>query len=383
MQALEGLRVIDMSTVLAAPNAARYLADFGADVIKVEPPTGDGIRNLGWRDPRDGEAFMWKVVNRNKRAAVIDLKTDEGVDVMRRLIATADVLIENHRPGTMERLGLDPDELLAEHPGLVILRLTGFGQDGPYAPRPGFATLAEAMSGFAAINGEPDGPPLLPPIALTDEIAGLVGAFAVMVALRHRDQTGEGQVVDVSLLESMLQCMGALPSAWGNLGYLQPRLRSGIPYTVPRGTYRCADGVWVAVSTSTESVAQRVLALLGHAGDARFETFAGRIEHRAELDALVEEWIGARPSSEVLAAFESAEAAIAPVYTMADLAADPHVNARDALVEVDGVTMQGLVAKLSRTPGRILHAGRSLGADTEALLAELGPEKSQSRGGLE
>ncbi|HUF82963.1 MAG TPA: CoA transferase [Acidimicrobiia bacterium] len=383
MQALEGLRVIDMSTVLAAPGAARYLADFGADVVKVEAPTGDGVRNLGWRDPRDGETFMWKVVNRNKRAAVIDLKTEEGVAAMRRLVATADVLVENHRPGTLERLGLDPQDLLKKQPGLVVLRLTGFGQDGPYAPRPGFATLAEAMSGFAAINGEPDGAPLLPPIALTDEIAALVGAFAVMVALRHRDQTGEGQVVDVSLLESMLQCMGALPSAWGNLGVLQPRLRSGIPYTVPRGTYQCADGVWLAVSTSTESVAQRVLELIGVAGDSRFATFADRIEHRAELDAIVEEWIGARPAGDVLRAFEAAEAAIAPVYTMADLAADPHVRARDALVEVDGVTMQGVVARLSRTPGRIRHAGRPLGADTDEVLAELGPGKSQSRGGLE
>jgi len=371
MQALEGLRVVDMSTVLAAPGAARYLADFGADVIKVEAPAGDGVRNLGWRDPRDGETFMWKVVNRNKRTAVIDLKTADGVATMRRLIATADVLIENHRPGTLERLGLDPADLLADHPGLVVLRLTGFGQDGPYAGRPGFATLAEAMSGFAAINGEPDGAPLLPPIALTDEIAALVGAFAVMVALHHRDQTGEGQVVDVSLLESMLQCMGALPSAWANLGELQPRLRSGIPYTVPRGTYRCADGVWVAVSTSTESVAQRVLALIGVAGDPRFATFADRIGHRAELDALVEEWIGARPAAEVLQAFEAAEAAIAPVYTMADLAADPHVAARDALVEVDGVTMQGLVARLSRTPGEVRHAGRPLGADTDEVLADL------------
>ncbi|MBA2327655.1 MAG: CoA transferase [Actinobacteria bacterium] len=385
MQALEGLRVIDMSTVLAAPGAARYLADFGADVIKVEAPVGDGVRNLGWRDPRDGETLMGKVVNRNKRAIVLDLKTEAGVAAMRGLVATADVLIENHRPGTLERLGLDPTDLLADHPGLVVLRLTGFGQDGPYAPRPGFATLAEAMSGFAAINGEPDGAPLLPPIALTDEIAALVGAFAVLVAVRHRDQTGEGQIVDVSLLESMLQCMGALPSAWANLGVLQPRLRSGIPYTVPRGTYRCADDLWVAVSTSTESVAQRVLALLGLAGDPRFATFADRIEHRAELDALVEEWIAARPSAEVLAAFEAVEAAIAPVYTMADLAADPHVQARDALVEVDGVTMQGVVAKLSRTPGRVVHAGRPLGADTEEVLAELEkrPPRSTPRGGLE
>lgn len=372
MQALEGVRVIDMATVLAAPAAARYLADFGADVVKVEAPDGDGVRSLGWRDPRDGETYMWKVFNRNKRAIVLDLKTSEDLAAMRRLVATADVLVENNRPGTLERLGLAPDDLLSDNPGLVVLRLTGFGQDGPYAPRPGFATLAEAMSGFAAINGEPDGRPLLPPIALTDEIAGLVGAFAVLVALRHRDHTGEGQVVDVSLLESMLQCMGALPSVWAHLGELQPRLGSGIPYSVPRGTYRCADGEWVAVSTSTESVAARVMRLLGLDDDARFDSFAGRMEHREELDMLVAQWIGSRPSPEVLAAFEAAEAAIAPVYTMADLVEDPHVRARRTLVEVDGVRMPGPVARLSRTPGRVEHAGRPLGADTDAVLDELG-----------
>ncbi len=378
--------MIDMATVLAAPGAARYLADFGADVVKVEAPTGDGTRSLGWRDPRDGETFMWKVINRNKRAVVLDLKTDAGLASMRRLVDHADVLVENHRPGTLERLGLDPAGLLATNPGLVVLRLTGFGQDGPYAARPGFATLAEAMSGFAAINGEPDGAPLLPPIALTDEIAAIVGAFAVLVALRHRDRTGEGQVVDVSLLESMLQCMGALPSVWAHLGELQPRLGAGIPYTVPRGTYRCADGVWVAVSTSTESVARRVLALIGHGDDPRFASFAGRVEHRQELDSLVAGWIGARPSDDVLAAFEAAEAAIAPVYTMADLAADPHVQARHALVEVDGVCMPGPVARLSRTPGRVAHAGRPIGADTDDVLEEaarLRKTSEPSRGELE
>ncbi|MGH8986666.1 MAG: CaiB/BaiF CoA transferase family protein [Acidimicrobiia bacterium] len=374
MQALQGLRVIDMATVLAAPAAARYLADFGADVVKVEAPSGDGTRSLGWRDPRDDETYMWKMINRNKRAIVLDLKAPAGVAAMRRLVAGADVLVENHRPGTLERLGLDPADLLADNPGLVVLRLTGFGQDGPYAARPGFATLAEAMSGFAAINGEPDGRPLLPPIALTDEIAGIVGAFAVMVALHHRDRTGEGQVVDVSLLESMLQCMGPLPSAWAHLGWLQPRLGSGIPYSVPRGTYRCADGVWVAISTSTESVAQRVLALIGLADDPRFSSFAGRIEHRDALEALVESWVGSRPSDAVLRAFEEVEAAIAPVYTMADVADDPHVRARRSLIEVDGVCMPGVVARMSRTPGHVTHTGRSLGADTDAVLEELRKE---------
>jgi crotonobetainyl-CoA:carnitine CoA-transferase CaiB-like acyl-CoA transferase len=370
MQALEGLRVIDMSTVLAGPGAARYLADFGADVVKVESPAGDGLRDLGWRDPRDGQGLWWKFVGRGKRSVVLDLKTDDGLARMRRLVDDADVLVENFRPGTLERLGLAPDDLLARNPRLVVLRVTGFGQDGPYAGRPGFATLAEAMSGFAAINGEPDGAPLLPPIALTDEIAAVVGAFAVMVALRHRDRTGEGQVIDVNLLESMLQCMGALPSVWAHLGELQPRLGSGIPYTVPRGTYRCADGVWVAVSTSAESVARRVLGLIGLADDERFGSFAGRMEHRDELEGALAEWIAARPSADVLSSFEAAHAAAAPVYTMADVARDPHVRARGVLVEVDGVVMPGPVARLGRTPGRIASAGRPLGADADTVLAE-------------
>jgi crotonobetainyl-CoA:carnitine CoA-transferase CaiB-like acyl-CoA transferase len=311
------------------------------------------------------------VLGRNKRVTVLDLKTDDGLAAMRRLVDEADVLVENLRPGILERLGLDPSELHLRNPGLVVLRVTGFGQTGPYASRPGFATLAEAMSGFAAINGEPDGPPLLPPIALTDEITALVGAFAVLAALRHRDRTGEGQVVDVNLLESMLQVMGPLPSVWAELGELQPRLGSGIPYSVPRGTYQCADGVWVAVSTSAESVAHRVLRLLGVGDQERFATFSGRVQHREELDHLVADWIAARPSAEVLAEFDAVEAAIAPVYTMADLAADPHVVERDVIVEVDGVHMPGPVARLSRTPGEVRHAGRPLGADTDSVLDAL------------
>jgi crotonobetainyl-CoA:carnitine CoA-transferase CaiB-like acyl-CoA transferase len=371
VQALEGVRVVELATVLAGPGTAKYLGDYGADVIKVEAPTGDGTRGMGWRDPADGQTLMWKVLGRNKRVTVLDLKTDDGLAAMRRLVDGADVLVENLRPGILERLGLDPIELQTRNPGLIVLRVTGFGQTGPYAQRPGFATLAEAMSGFAAINGEPDGPPLLPPIALTDEITALVGAFAVMVALRHRDRTGEGQVLDVNLLESMLQVMGPLPSVWADLGVLQPRLGSGIPYSVPRGTYRCADGVWVAVSTSAESVAHRMLGLLGLGGEQRFATFEGRVEHRQELDDLVADWIAARQSSEVLAEFAAVEAAIAPVYTMADLVADEHVVERDVIVEVDGVHMPGPVARLSRTPGEVRHAGRPLGADTAEVLEAL------------
>ena len=290
---------------------------------------------------------------------------------MRELLRDADVLIENLRPGTLERLGLAPDDLLAVNPGLVILRVTGFGQTGPYAQRPGFATMAEAMSGFASINGEPDGAPLPPPIALTDEVTALVGAFAILAALRHRDRTGEGQVVDINLLDTMLSLMGPLHSASAHLGYEQPRLGSGIPYSVPRGTYQCADGKWVAVSASAESVAARLMTLLGVGDDDRFATFDSRVAHREELDAIVGAWIGARAAPEVIVAFESAEAAIAPVYSVAEVARDPHVMERESLIEVDGITMPGLIARFSRTPGDVRFAGRALGADTESVLAEL------------
>jgi crotonobetainyl-CoA:carnitine CoA-transferase CaiB-like acyl-CoA transferase len=371
MQALDGLRVLDLATVFAGPGAARHLADFGADVIKVESPAGDGVRRMGWFPPDGGDSYTWKLLGRNKRAIVLDLKSDAGRNAVLALADRADVLVENFRPGTLERLGLGPDVLLARNPRMVILRVTGFGQDGPYASRPGFATMAEAMSGFASINGEPGGGPLLPPIALTDEVAALAGAFAVMVALRHRDATGEGQVIDVNLLESMLQMMSALPSAAAHLGYEQPRLGSGIPYTVPRGTYRCADGRWVAISTSAESVAHRVLELLGVGDDTRFATFEGRAAHREELDDVVARWIGARSSDDVLTAFAEAEAAIAPVYSMRDLLADPHVRARHVFIEADGIVQQAPVARFSRTPGEVRWPGRPLGADTEAVLDEL------------
>lgn len=368
MGALEDVRVVDAAAVFAGPGAARYLADFGAHVIKVESPTGDGVRRMGWMPPDGSDSYIWKLLGRNKRPVVVDLKDEAGRAAFLRLCDGADVLVENSRPGTLERLGIGPDVLRARNPRLVVLRVTGFGQDGPYASRPGFATVAEGMSGFAAINGEPDGAPLLPPVALTDEIAALAGAFAVMVALHHRDRTGQGQVIDVNLLDTITQVLGALPSAAAHLGFEQPRLGSGIHYSVPRGTYRCADGRWVAISTSAESIAQRVLALLGIDGDERFATFEGRSAHRRELDDAVATWVGARPSADVLAAFEAADAAIGPVYTVAELMADPHVVARGVFTEVGGVVMQGPVARLSRTPAELRWPGRPLGADTDAIL---------------
>jgi crotonobetainyl-CoA:carnitine CoA-transferase CaiB-like acyl-CoA transferase len=365
---LADLRVIDLSTVLAGPNCARYLADFGADVIKVERAgRGDSLRNMAWRDPRDGEGLWWKLVNRNKRTIALDLKHDADRELLLQLVERSHAVVENFRPGTLERLGLGPAELHARNPRLVLTRVTGFGQDGPYASRPGFASVAEGMSGYAALSGEPDGAPLLPPIALTDEVTGLVAAFATLVALH----SGVGQVVDVSLLESLFQLMGPLISVYQLTGELQPRLGSALPYTVPRGTFRCSDGRWVAISTSSDSVAARVMALLGVGDDERFTTFAGRVTHRAELDTLTAEWVAARTLDEVIEAFDAAEAAIGPVLDMAGIAADPHFRARGAIAEVGGVPMQGLVARLSATPGRLDWPGRPHDADGAAIRAEV------------
>ena len=359
---LANLRVVDISTVFAGPHCARYLADFGADVVKVERPSGDTSRNIGWRD-NDGETLWWKLANRGKRAITLDLRHPEDVATLRRMLSVADVLVENLRPGKLEALGFIPDELFQVNPKLTITRVTGFGQSGPYRDRAGFATLAEAMSGFASMNGEAGGAPLLPPIALTDELAGLAAAFATMVAVH----AGGGQTVDVNLLETMMQVMGPLISAWHTEGYLQPRLGSGIAYSVPRGTYQASDGEWIAVSTSSDSVASRVMELIGVAEDERFQTFEGRISNREEVDRLMAEWISQRTLSEALEAFDAAEAAAAPVLNVGELSSDPHVAARDALVEVDGLVMQGLVAQLSRTPGEVRWVGRVLGADNETM----------------
>lgn len=361
---LQDLRVIDLSTVIAGPNCARYLADFGADVIKVErPDTGDSLRNMAWKDPRDGVGLWWKLANRNKRNVALDLKNDSDRDVFLRLVREAHVLVENFRPGTLERLGLGPDRLHEINPSLVVTRVTGFGQTGPYADRPGFASIAESMSGYAAVNGEKDGPPLLPAIALTDELTALVAAFATMVAVH----SGHGQVVDVSLLESIFHVMGPVASLYALTGELQPRLGSGLPYTVPRGVYLCRDGSWVGVSASSDTVASRVMQILGVGDDPRFTSFAGRTANRGELERRMVEWCASRDRDEVVRVFEEAEAAIGPVLDMADIARDPHFLAREAVVDVDDTPMQNLIARLSRTPGRLRHPGRPLDADGDEI----------------
>jgi len=365
---LGNLRVIDLSTVLAGPNCARYLADFGADVIKVEQPgTGDSLRGMAWRDPRDGTGLWWKIVNRNKRTISLDLKADDDKALFLRLIDGANVLVENFRPGTLERLGLAPDTLLKRNPKLVVVRITGFGQTGPYASRPGFASIAESMAGLSAISGEPNGPPMLPAIALTDEVTGITAAFATMVALH----SGVGQVVDVNLLQTIFQIMGPLISLYKLTGELQPRMGSQLPYSVPRGVYRCNDGLWVGVSASSDSVAARVMGVLGVGNDERFTTFQGRMEHRDLLDKLMTEWCARHTRDEAVRVLTEAEAAVGPVFTMADIAADPHYVARQLIQEIDGLPMQGLIAELSATPGILKWTGRPMNHYTETIRQSL------------
>ena len=362
--ALAGLRVLDLSTVLAGPNCARYLADFGADVIKIERPDGgDSLRNMGWRDPVDGEGLWWRLVNRNKRTIALNLKDDTDRDLFLRLIDDADVLVENFRPGVLEKLGFAPEVLHARNAKLIITRVSGFGQDGPYANRPGFASIAEAMSGLASITGVPGGDPMLPPFALTDEVTGLVAAFATMVAL----WSGQGQVVDVSLLESLFQILGPLMTVWLTRGELQPRMGSLLPYTVPRGVYRCSDGQFVGISTSSDSIAARVVHLLGFDGDDRFTTFAGRIANREIIEATMEAWFAQRTQAEALAIFQEIEAAAGPILSMEDIEKDPHYIAREAVITVEGTPMQGLIARLSATPGAVKWRGRATDADGDAI----------------
>ena len=362
---LSNIRVLDISTVLAGPNCARYFADFGADVIKVErPDTGDSLRGMAWRDPRDGSGLWWKLVNRNKRNIALDLKDTDDRELFLQLLDDANVLVENFRPGTLERLDLHPDMLIARNPKLVVVRVSGFGQDGPYAKRPGFASIAESMAGLAAISGEPDGPPMLPAIALTDEVTGITAAFAAMVALH----SGVGQVVDVNLLTTIFQMMGPVISLFKLSGELQPRLGSGLPYTVPRGVYQCVDGKWVGVSASSDSVAARVMKILGLETDERFTTFAGRMEHRELLQELMGKWCATRTRDEVVAIFEEAEAAVGPVFDMSDIASDPHYAARNMIQIVGDTPMQGLIAALSKTPGELRWEGRPNNSDSEDIV---------------
>src|SRR3954451_14609387 len=375
---LAGVRVLDVSTVYAAPITAMLLGDFGAEVIKVEHPQGDPARTHGWN--REGHGLGWKVISRNQRTVTLEFGKPEGQGLLRQMAAEADVLVENFRPGVMEKWGLGPDRLLEINPRLVMLRVTGFGQTGPYATRRAFGTLMEAMSGFAHQTGQEDGPPTLPPFGLADGVAGIAGALATVLALHHRDaRGGAGQVIDLSLLEPLLGILGPGPTVYDQLGVIAGRHGNRSPNNAPRNTYLTRDGRWVAVSASATSIAARVLRLVGRPDIAEQPWFssAGERSRRAELlDAAVDRWIAARDLDEVLTAFEAAGAAIAPIYDVEQLVNDPHVQAREAITTVPdpdlgALKMQNLMFRFGDTPGAIRFPGRRLGQDTAEVYGQL------------
>jgi len=377
--ALSDLVVVDASTLFAGPMTAMHLGDLGADVIKVEHPRRpDPARGHG--PEKNGHNLWWKTLGRNKKTVQVDLSTSSGAEVFQRLATTADVVIENFRPDTLERWDLGYESLSADNPGLVLARVTGFGQAGPYRRRPGFGTLAEAMSGFAASTGEADGPPTLPPFGLADGIASLATAFAVMSALHQRASTGRGQVVDVAIVEPIMAMLGPQITRWDQLGTTQPRLGNRSGNNAPRNTYRTSDDQWVAVSTSSQSIAERVLRLVGRedlAGQPWFSTGRTRAEHADVLDEAVGGWIAEHTRDEVVDAFEHAEAAVAPIYTAQDIVADPQFQALGTIRRVDDpdfgeVAMQGALFRMSQGDAPTRHTGRAPGADTGPVLRDLG-----------
>lgn len=389
---LHGIRVLDISTVYAAPITAMLLGDFGADVIKIEHPSGDPARSHGAN--KDGHGLWWKVISRNKKCITLDLGTPEGQQILRDLVVDADVLVENFRPGVLERWDLGPDRLMALNSGLIMLRVTGFGQDGPYAKRRAFGTLAEAMSGFAHQTGEEDGPPTLPPFGLADGVAGITGAFGVVTALLHRNSpegNGQGQVIDLSLLEPLAGILGPGPTAFDQLGAIAGRQGNRSPNNAPRNTYLTKDDRWVAISASATSVAERVMRLVGRADLVEQPWFASAGERSRNgdlLDEAVGKWIAARPFDEVVAEFERVGAALAPIYDVEQLMNDPHVRARDMITTVDDedlgpLAMQNLMVRMLGTPGAIRFPGRRLGQDNTQIYRDtlgLNIEGLQDRG---
>jgi len=376
---LAGLKVIDASTLFAGPLAAMLLGDFGADVLKIEHPQGDPARTHG--KEKEGVPLWWKLISRNKRAITLYLGSPEGQAIFRKLARTADIVIENFRPGTLERWNLGYDALTAENPGLILVRVTAYGQFGPYSNRPGFGTIAEAMSGFASITGQPDGPPTLPPFGLADGITGISAALAAMMAVHARTATGRGQVADVALIEPIVTVLGAQAVIFDQLGHVQQRTGNRSVKNAPRNTYKAADGKWVAVSTSSTTIAERVMHIVGWPeaiAEPWFKSASGRFAHVEELDRRVGDWIGARPCAEVVATFAAAEAAAAPIYDIRDVFADPQFQALDTITTVEDdelgpLRMQNVLFRLSRDKGSIRHTGRVLGADNDAVYkGELG-----------
>ena len=382
--ALGGLKVLELGQLIAGPFAAKTLADFGAEVIKIEPPgSGDPLRK--WRLLKDGTSVWWQVQSRNKRSLALDLRTPEGQGVVRQLALEADVLIENFRPGALEGWGLGPDDLLAANPRLIVLRISGYGQTGPYRNRPGFGVVAEAMGGMRHLTAEPGRVPVRVGVSIGDTLAALHGVIGILLALQHRHASGRGQVIDVALYEAVFNCMESLLPEYSAFGAVRGAAGSALPGIAPTNAYRCADGGYALIAGNGDSIFRRLMTLIGRddlANDASLADNTGRVARVEELDAVIGAWTAQRSVDDVLAALDSATVPSGRIYTVADIAADPHYRARDMLQDValdDGstLTLPGIVPKLSATPGSHRRNAPTLGQDTGDVLRDIGLTEAQ------
>lgn len=382
--ALAGLKVLEMGQLIAGPFAAKTLADFGADVIKVEPPnSGDPLRK--WRMLKDGTSIWWQVQSRNKRSIALDLRTPEGQELVRQLAQDADVLIENFRPGALEAWGLSPDDLIARNPKLIVLRISGYGQTGPYRNRPGFGVIGEAMGGLRHLTAEPGRVPVRVGVSIGDTLSALHGVIGILLALQHRHATGRGQVIDVALYEAVFNCMESLLPEYSAFGAVRGPAGSALPGIAPTNAYQCKDGAYALIAGNGDSIFKRLMVLIGRedlANDVSLQDNAGRVARVQELDQAVGEWTAKHSVDEVLNALDGASVPAGRIYTVADIAADPHYAAREMLQNIqldDGsqLTIPGVVPKLSVTPGQHRSNAPALGQDTDAILKEIGLSAAQ------
>ncbi len=379
LSALTGLKVLELGQLIAGPFAAKTLADFGAEVIKIEPPdSGDPLRK--WRMLKDGTSVWWQVQSRNKRSLALDLRTAEGQALVRQLAAEADVLIENFRPGALEGWGLSPDVLMVSNPRLIVLRISGYGQTGPYRNRPGFGVIGEAMGGLRHLTAEPGRVPVRVGVSIGDTLSALHGVIGILLALQHRHSTGQGQVIDVALYEAVFNCMESLLPEYSAFGAVREPAGSALPGIAPTNAYLCQDGAYALVAGNGDSIFKRLMALIERpdlANDPALTDNSGRVARVSELDASIGAWAAQRPVAEVLEALDKAAVPAGRIYTVADIAADPHYQARgmlQALVMDDGSTLKvpGIVPKLSATPGQHRRNAPQLGQDTDQILTEMG-----------
>ena len=384
MSALAGLKVIELGQLIAGPFAAKTLADFGADVIKIEPPgSGDPLRK--WRLLKDGTSVWWQIQSRNKRSIALDLRASEGQALVRQLVAEADVLIENFRPGAMEQWGLGPDVLLALNPRLIMLRISGYGQTGPYRDRPGFGVVAEAMSGLRHLTAEPGRVPVRVGVSIGDTLAALHGVIGILIALNERSRSGSGQVVDVALYEAVFNCMESLLPEYSAFGAVREAAGSALPGIAPSNAYRCAGDSYVLVAGNGDSIFKRLMTAIERpdlANDPGLADNTGRVARVAEIDAAIGNWTATRSVDAVLAVLDAASVPAGRIYTVADIAADPHYHAREMIQTIqmdDGVDLDipGVVPKLSRTPGSHQRNAPTVGQDTDGILQSMGLTASQ------